>query len=167
MVLPRLTYSVTQEVQDYLLLYTHKGVHYEIHLLDSPEFDDGTIVDSINLDKIATYLNFNYELKKRLAGVLYLHDVTKGKVGGVAQRNLRMLERMIGVKNFGYCTFVTTKWGSNRSDEKVREKALTDGKFFGQMLQDDEDTRMKRFDPKNKDTALGIIRPYLNKAFTT
>lgn len=84
------------EVQDYILNYIHKNILYEIHLIDSPGFDDGSLLDSQVLSRIATYLNTNYKCKQRLAGVLYLHDITKAKVGGVGERNLRMLENMIG-----------------------------------------------------------------------
>ena len=161
--------SVTQEVQDYVLFYQHKGVLYRIHLIDSPGFDDGNVQDSENLNKIATFINVNYRLKKRLAGVLYLHDITKGKMGDVGTKNLRMLEGMIGQHKYNNCTFVTTKWGcSNRTDEEFREKTLTtSNKYFGNMLECSRHADMKRFYPKSKGVALDIIKPYLDNDFTT
>ena len=116
-------------------------------------------------------MNTNYKLKERLAGVLYLHDITKAKMGGVGQRNIRMLENMIGLEKFNNCTIVTTKWRCTTSpqDEENREKTLeTDPKLFGSMLQERQHkcATMKRFDPKSKGTALEIIKPYLRKAFT-
>jgi hypothetical protein len=160
---------VTQEVQDYLLYYQHRGVPYRIHLIDSPGFDDGNVLDSENLNKIATYININHRLKKRLAGVLYLHDITKGKVGGVGVKNLRMLEGMIGQQKYSNCTFVTTKWGcSNLEDEEKREQKLkTSKQFFATMLDCSTHADMRRFDPKSKGTALDIIKRYLDNDFTT
>lgn len=160
---------VTQEVQDYILYYQHNGVLYEIHLIDSPGFDDGTLVDAEVLSRIATYVNTNYKLKQRLAGVLYLHDITKSSVGGIAQRNLRMLEKMIGMEEWNNCTLVTTKWGCTTSsqDEEDREKTLNgEDKYFGAMLRNAQQAKMKRFDPKTKETALEIIIPYLGNKFT-
>ncbi|KAG8526064.1 uncharacterized protein KY384_000826 [Bacidia gigantensis] len=165
--------GVTQEVQDYILFYRHRGLLYEIHLIDSPGFDDGTLVDAEVLSRIAEYVNMNYLLKERLAGVLYLHDITKGKVGGVGQRNLRMLEEMIGVKEFKNVTLVTTKWGCTKSpdDERQRELTLsTNKKHFGTMLDNDvnqSNATMVQFDPKSRTKAHEIIEPFLGKRFTT
>ena len=82
------------------------------------------------LSRIAAYVNTHYELKKRLAGVLCLHDITKARVGGVAQSNLCMLENMIGMEKCNNCTLVTTKWGctTNMQDEEEREKTLRETK---------------------------------------
>lgn len=163
---------VTEEVQDYLLWYTHNNTHYEIHLIDSPGFDDGNLVDTQVLSEIATYVNTTYKLKKRLAGVLYLHDITKAKLGGVGQRNLRMLEKMIGQEEYSNCTLVTTKWGctTNSQDEEQREATLKEKKkFFGGMLgngTNERHARMERFHPKTRERALQIITPYLHNKFT-
>lgn len=168
---PKLTLTslVTREVQDYILCYKHNYTLYEIHLIDSPGFDDGTLNDTEVLSDIATYVNTTYKLNKRLAGVLYLHDITNGKLGGVGQRNLRMLERMIGQEEYSNCTLVTTKWGCTKSsqDEEQREVALRDEKkFFGGMLGNAQQARMERFHPKTRARALEIIAPYLNNKFT-
>ena len=103
---------MTQAVHDCILYYLHHGITYEIHLIDSPGFDDGTVTDARVLSRIAEYVNINYKLKKRLAGVLYLRDITKDKVGESGQRNLRILENMIGQEKWDNCILVTTKWGS-------------------------------------------------------
>ena len=144
---------------------------YEIHLIDSPGFDDDFIGDADVLSSIADYVNTNYKLKERLAGVLYLHDITKARIGGVGQRNIRMLENFIGLEKFNYCTIVTTKWGCTTSpqDEELREASLgTDPDLFGSILQERQHqcATMERFDPKSKGRALEIIKPYLSKAFT-
>lgn len=114
----------------------------------------------------------NYILNERLAGVLYLHDITKAKMGGVGKRNIRLLEQMIGLEKFNNCTILTTKWGCTTSsqDEAEREKTLrTTQEYFGSMLQEgqpDHEAAMQRFDPKSQATALDIIKPYLDKKFT-
>ncbi|KAL8710285.1 MAG: hypothetical protein Q9220_005055 [cf. Caloplaca sp. 1 TL-2023] len=163
--------GVTQAVQDYILPYQHKGTPYEIHLIDSPGFDDGSLEDAQVLSSIADFVNTTYKLKERLAGLLYLHDITKTKVGGVALCNIRMLEEMIGGEKFNHCTLVTSKWGctTNPQDEEDREKTLRDDEmYFGHMLQNGQHTRhasMRRFDPKTYETALDIILPYLDNEF--
>lgn len=114
-------------------------------------------------------MNTFYKLKKKLAGVLYLHDITKAKVGGMGQRNLRMLEKMIGQAEYSNCTLVTTKWGctTNSQHEEQREMKLReDKKFFGGMLDNAQHATMERFDPKTRARALEIITPYLRNKFT-
>lgn len=158
--------GVTQDVQDYIFHHQHDGVRYEIHLIDTAGFDDGTIVDSEVLSRVANYVNMTYLLKRTLAGVLYLHDITKGKMGGVGQRNLRMLENMIGVEGWDHCILVTTKWGctTNPQAEEQREKTLEqEEKYFGAMLRSSKSAKMARFDPKSQGTALKILKPMLKK----
>jgi hypothetical protein len=48
---------VTQAVEDYALDHTYGGTKYEIHLIDSPSFNDGTANDTEVLSRIATYAN--------------------------------------------------------------------------------------------------------------
>ena len=145
---------------------------YEIHLIDSPGFDDGNFKDTVVLSQIAKYLNTIYLLKERLAGILYLHDITKARVGGIGERNLRMLEQLLGSEKFSNCTLVTTKWGctTDPDGEEQREHTLSTRKyFFGAMLQNEQphhNAAIRRFDPKSKGTALDIIKRYLVNRFT-
>lgn len=159
-----------------MFIYKHMREIYEIHFIDSPDFDNGGIVngaiyDAEALSHISDCVNTNHLLKRRLAGVLYVHDITKAKVGGVAQQNIRMLEQMIGQANFNNCTLVTTKWDCTTipQDEEDQETTMyTEEKFFGTMLRNDrpnENARIMRFDPKTKQTAIDIITPYLKTKF--
>ena len=123
---------MTEQVKDYVFDYRQGGNLYEIHLIDSPGFDDGFDNDAIILSRIADYVNTTYKLKQTLAGVLYLHDIMKQKIGGVGKRNLRMLEEMIGMDKWDNCTFVTTKWGctTNPEGEEARERTLRNSDEF-------------------------------------
>ena len=131
-------HSETQEVQDYILDYDHNGVLYEIHLIDSPGFEDGALIDTDVLSRIADYVNMIYKLNQRLAGVLYLHDITKTKVGWTGKRNLRMLENMIGTDAYSHCTLVTTKWGctTNSKDEETRGTTIETEMRAGNFISD-------------------------------
>ncbi|KAL8936342.1 MAG: hypothetical protein Q9216_004978 [Gyalolechia sp. 2 TL-2023] len=129
--------SVTDSVADYVLSIKKDGTSYQIHLIDSPSFDDGTVADVKVLTRVADFVNTHYKLGNTLAGVLYLHDITKAKMGGVGQRNLRMLEQMVGIDKWDNCTLVTTKWGctTDFAGEEAREKNLMDkDQYFGSML---------------------------------
>lgn len=155
-------------MKDYVLEYKHNGINYDVHLIDSPGFDDGSANDAEVLSRIATYVNTIYKLKHPIAGVLYLHDITKAKMGGVGIRNVRMLENMIGVDKWDNCTLVTTKWGctKNPDGEAKREQKLeTDPKFFKSMCENSKHARMTRFEG-TKASALNIIKPHLGRKFS-
>ncbi|KAL8720541.1 MAG: hypothetical protein Q9225_002611 [Loekoesia sp. 1 TL-2023] len=162
--------SVTESVQDYVVNIRQGQIVYQVHLIDSPGFDDGSAADVVVLKGIANFVNTHYALGKTLAGVLYLHDITKAKMGGVGQRNLRMLEQMVGDDKWDNCTLVTTKWGctTDTADEEAREQKLKEkDQFFGAMLnsKSKRQASMMRFDPKSKGRALEIIKPHLKRKF--
>ncbi|ETN38049.1 uncharacterized protein HMPREF1541_07672 [Cyphellophora europaea CBS 101466] len=159
---------VTQEVRDYSFETSYHGEFYEVHLIDSPGFDDGVANDAEILSRIATYINVLYKMKNTIAGVLYLHDITKARMGGVGLRNLRMLENMIGMDKWDNCTLVTTKWGctNNAEAEEGRENQLrTRPQFFQAMIESSYSAKMVRFH-RSKASGLEIIRPHLRRAFT-
>lgn len=155
-----------------MLVYHDGNRPYEIHLIDSPGFDDDITGDVAILCNIADYVNMTYKLKQRLAGVVYLHDITKARMGGAGMRNIQMLKGMIGVEKLKYCTILTTKWGctNDPNGERMRENTLRkDEAFFGSMLGAEPNkprAAFHRFDPKNQERALEIIRPYLGTKFT-
>ncbi|KAL9587462.1 MAG: hypothetical protein Q9203_003517 [Teloschistes exilis] len=150
-------HRVTVEVQDYVLLYAADGIAYEVHLIDSPGFDDDIMGDAEVLKNIASYINIIYKMKKKLAGVLYLHDITKAKMGGVGRRNIRRLERLIGLDKFENCAIVTTKWQLVDLETAEARETLNDTA----PTQASVATRRRI-----KQRALEIIKPFLNNAFT-
>jgi hypothetical protein len=89
-------------------------------------------------------------------------------MGGVGIRNLRMLEKMIGVDKWDNCTLVTTKWGctTDLQGEEAREKKLrTDEKYFKAMCDSAHNARMTRF-TRTRGSALQIINPHLGRKFS-
>ncbi|MCJ1246881.1 hypothetical protein MMC30_004090 [Trapelia coarctata] len=158
--------SVTQNVAEYILYHTYKDIHYEIHLIDTPGFDDGAYIDHEVLQKIATYINTIYKLGEAIAGIIYLYDITRSRMGGAGERNIRMLEQMVGVDKWDNCTLVTTKWNcSKKEDELEREHALkTKPRYWKEMLESSHQASMERF-MKSKGSALKIIMPHLKKKF--
>ena len=89
-------------------------------------------------------------------------------MGGVGIRNLRMLEKMIGVDKWDNCTLVTTKWGCTTDlggEEAWEAKLKTDEKYFKAMIEGSNHARMARFE-RTKLSALQIIKPHLRRGFS-
>ena len=57
-----------------------------VAVTDSPGFGDGVANDAEVLSRIAAYINAVHKLKQLVAGVLYIHDITKEKMEGAGVR---------------------------------------------------------------------------------
>lgn len=137
-------------------------------MIDTPGFDDNDGLDDARiLSDIATRINFIYKDGVKISGVLYLHDITKSRMGGTGERNIRVLEKLLGPDHWDRSTLVTTKWGCTTTPEleRLREKQLEEsGKFWKAMRTSTRKAEMKRFENTQK-SALEIIEPYLMDGF--
>jgi hypothetical protein len=154
----------TQETAEYIVLY--RG--YEVHLLDTPGFDDDGCDDAHILQDIANRINIIYLDGIKLSGILYLHDITQDRVKGTGIRSIRLLEEILGSEHWNRCTLVTTKWSrmateperAIQNEVELQEK----DKFWKAMRTNYRKADMKRFG-NTQDSALEIINPYLNDGF--
>ncbi|KAK0384441.1 hypothetical protein NLU13_8527 [Sarocladium strictum] len=107
-----------------------------VHLIDTPGFDDTYVSDIDRLQELALYLTDLYKSQVNLTAIIYLQDIRVERIGGIALKNIRILESVTGLDNFGAVTIATNFWTSppaERSD--VHEAALRDDdRFFGPML---------------------------------
>ena len=141
---------------------------HEVHLIDSPGFDDPEKTDAEVLEDIASMVNTIHQLEDSFAGLLYLHDISRSKMGGGGERNIRLLEGFLGKSSFENCTLVTTKWGTLRDPnvESTREEQLlSDQRYWKALRSGGSQASMTRFE-NNQASALEIIRPLLGNDFT-
>jgi hypothetical protein len=103
----------------------------------------------------------------KISGVLYLHDITKDRIGGTGVRNIRLLEELLGGEYWDRCTLVTTKWGRTTEPERAlrhEQELQSNNKFWKAMRTNTRKAEMKRF-ANTQDSALEIIDPYLIDGF--
>ena len=70
-----------------------------------------------------------YEKDIKLAGIIYLHRITDGRMGGSPHRNLRMFGELCGDRAVSKVVLVTTMWDIGKGDPETRnwrEKELFD-----------------------------------------
>ena len=100
--------------------------------------------------------------------MLYLHDITKDRIGGTGVRNIRLLEDLLGRAYWDRCTLVTTKWGRTITEPERalhhEEELQNNDKFWKEMRTSSRKADMKRF-ANTQDSALEIIEPYLTDGF--
>ncbi|KAJ9130233.1 p-loop containing nucleoside triphosphate hydrolase protein [Pleurostoma richardsiae] len=133
---------------------------YDVHLIDTPGFNDDDMQDSDILRKIAEYL----ETGVRLSGILYLHPITDSRMGGAGKRNLDLLRNLVGSENMGNVKLITTKWcGVTDQESEVRlDDLLSD--FWKEMVDNGAD--IDRYDGTVKD-GKRIIQSILRTAPVT
>ncbi|KAF8064973.1 P-loop containing nucleoside triphosphate hydrolase protein [Lyophyllum atratum] len=96
-----------------------------IVVIDTPGFDDTTVDDREILRRIAIWLTRSYDAKMKLAGVIYLHDITQDRIGGTARKNLDMLNKLCGIEATKNVILATTKWSKVTQEVgEQREKEL-------------------------------------------
>ncbi|KAI1121080.1 P-loop containing nucleoside triphosphate hydrolase protein [Nemania abortiva] len=115
--------SCTKEVQESIF----RDRDDLIAIIDTPGFNDTNMSDTKVLRLIAAYLQATYESNLKLAGVLYLYDITETRMTGAAKKNLDVLIKLVGEDSFKNVVLVTTKWDKlNQESEEgeLREKQL-------------------------------------------
>lgn len=155
--------TVTTEVSSYPLVL--KG--HEVFLIDSPGFDDDKLSSDDVLQKIADFINGVHSLGWRIGGIIYLHDITRERMGSSGEMNVRLLERLTGEDNWNNITLVTTKWGiSGRSQSEIRREQELQEKtrYWGDMCNANRPAAVCRFD-NTESGAKEIIERHLELAF--
>ncbi|KAK0610823.1 P-loop containing nucleoside triphosphate hydrolase protein [Immersiella caudata] len=125
--------SCTSEVRHYTCMLSPGQ---NLHLVDTPGFDDTTRSDTDILKDIALFLSTTYQRKIYLSGLIYLHRIIDPRVTGSIARNLRFFKKLCGDDSFQRIALVSTMW--DRVDAQTgasREAELTStGSFWGDMV---------------------------------
>ena len=137
-----------------------------VHLVDTPGFDDTRISDEDVLSNIAFWLSVSYEANVRLSGIVYLHPIHKVRMGGSAHKNLRMFKQLCGEESLSSVVLATNMW-SKVSEEvgKRREEQLKKDKdMWADMIS--QGSVVFRHDDTQEST-MKIIDFILNRGRTT
>ncbi|RXW20558.1 hypothetical protein EST38_g5290 [Candolleomyces aberdarensis] len=81
-----------------------------IVLVDTPGFDDTCMGNGGILVRVAAWLEESYRKGMLVGGVIYLHNISCDSFGKSAVTNLKIFERLCGVKSMKMVKIVTTKW---------------------------------------------------------
>ncbi|KAH7925403.1 hypothetical protein BV22DRAFT_440452 [Leucogyrophana mollusca] len=123
--------------------------------VDTPGFDDTYTPDSEILRRIAVWLARSYSDDMKLAGVIYLHEISQARMLGTSRKNLAMFNKLCGKDALHNIILATTKWGDiEEEDGQCREEQLR-GTFWKDMVSGGsrvtrfEDTRASAWDIVN------------------
>ena len=90
---------------------------YDVFLADVPGFGDSHSdgFDADVLISIVDWLGFMRKIDIKFSGIIYLHEITDDRVGGVARLRIKMLQDMVGADRMANVLFVSTRWEEVRT----------------------------------------------------
>ncbi|CUS07476.1 unnamed protein product [Tuber aestivum] len=125
-------HSCTSKVESYS--FEHAGT--TVTLVDTPGFNDTTRTDTEVLTEICDWTSKTYEENRLLSGIIYLHRITDVRMDGSSMKNLRMFQKLCGIRALKNVFLTTTQWSNavGQADGEVREKGLCEDRDFWGML---------------------------------
>ncbi|KAF5321122.1 hypothetical protein D9619_000482 [Psilocybe cf. subviscida] len=138
-------------VRENLLTWQPHSDTAKLVIVDTPGFDDTSADDSMILQRIADWLKEAHGKGAKLAGVIYLFDITQFRVTGATKRNFDVFEKLCGEDACKSIVLGTTKWTRVPANEQEiagkKEKQLRN-RFWIDMISkgstimrvDDKDT---------------------------
>lgn len=105
-------------------------------VIDTPGFDDSKRSDSDIVIEISTCLTAQAAMGVRLLGIIYIQDITVARMRRSLKRELDMMKKIVGKKNYKHVILVTTKWGDNtRSREFERRQHELEEDYWSDMIE--------------------------------
>ena len=115
------------------MTFEYNGVN--IHLIDTPGFDDTIRSDGEVLMMIATYFSAMYNSNIRLNGIVYMFPIISGRMSGSAIKDLQLFSRLVGDEALSEVVLVTSMWDlADSSVAEAREKELRE-RFWKHLIE--------------------------------
>ncbi|KAK6358331.1 hypothetical protein TWF730_007677 [Orbilia blumenaviensis] len=122
--------STTKEVAWYSAVVGSKG----FYMLDTPGFDDSYMSDFEILEGLTKELAAIYNSARPLTGIIYVHDVSKEKMGGTSHKSLRTFQKLVGEQSMQNIVLVTTHWRRFFNGDQVKREQELQQTFWGYMI---------------------------------
>jgi hypothetical protein len=141
-----------------------------VTLLDTPGFDDSLRHDTDTLQELADWFKLSLEQGHKLAGIIYLHNITHNKMTGSSRRNLRLFRKLCGDTNMDNVVLATSQWANLSGNEELnltpeevgakREEELRGhDSFYKPML--DNGARYERY--QDYESGIRILKSLVHK----
>lgn len=135
-----------------------------ICILDSPGFDDDRpdLTDEEIMRRIFFKLSDNYGGDKLIKGLVYMHDISQSRFGGLALRHFALFEKLCGADNFEHVVLVTSKWLKmptyDEEQQELRREQDLISTYWKNMTA--RGSQVERFDgsPESARQILGVLQ---------
>ncbi|RDB17360.1 GTPase IMAP family member 4 [Hypsizygus marmoreus] len=144
--------SVGHGLQSHTAQLQHVVVNYgpnrsRVILLDTPGFDSTFADNSEILRRIAVWLAKSYSDNMRLAGLIYLHEISNIRMFGASRKDLEIFNKLCGKEATKTVVLATTKWGDvarpvgERRERQLKQIHWADMMKLGSTVLRFEDTQ--------------------------
>ncbi|EAU93487.1 hypothetical protein CC1G_12081 [Coprinopsis cinerea okayama7 len=123
--------SCTPEVKDYHHTLPSKR---RVVLVDTPGFNDTHEDEAEILRRVSVWLASAYEAEMKVAGVIYLHDVSQKRMYGSTRLNLTMFQNLCGPNFFSKVVMATTHWDGINFNAGVEREAELRQNYWSPIL---------------------------------
>ncbi|KAG0694749.1 P-loop containing nucleoside triphosphate hydrolase protein [Suillus ampliporus] len=127
----------------------HVAVHHPTDpkrrfvFVDTPGFEDTYVDDLEILRRVAVWLAHSYNDGVKLAGVIYLQEITQKRMRGATHKNHVMFTKLCGHLASQNVVLATTKWGQILEETGLRHEEELKSKFWKGMI--DHGSKVARF----------------------
>jgi hypothetical protein len=101
-----------------------------------------------------------YKDDKKLAGIIYLHEISQGRLYGTSRKNLAMFGKLCGTESADRVILATTKWSDVPDDVGLRRESQLARNYWKEMLT--QGSRIDRF-LNTRESAWNIVDRLLEK----
>jgi len=149
--------SRTDDIQHIVVPHPYENQR-RLVLIDTPGFDHTKVGDREILRRIAVWLARSYSANMKLAGIIYLHEISQTHMPPV-QRNLDMFTKLCGPGAIKNVVLATTKWGDVPKEVGWRREQLLKNDYWKSML--DLGSILYRFE-STRESACQIVNEILS-----
>lgn len=135
-----------------------------ICILDSPGFDDDRpdFTDEEIMRRIFFKLADDYGGDKLIKGLVYMHDISQSRFGGLALRHFTLFEKLCGADNFEHVVLVTSKWLKSPTVNEEQQELLREHDLINTYWKNmtARGSQVERFDgsPESARQILGVLQ---------
>ncbi|KAH7906929.1 P-loop containing nucleoside triphosphate hydrolase protein [Hygrophoropsis aurantiaca] len=126
--------SCTAAIRHAIVPHPRKEDPRRFIFVDTPGFDDTYVDDSEILRRILVWLARSYSDRVRLAGAIYMHEISQTRFLDISRKNLGMFTKLIGDDAAKNVILATTKWGDVEKDVGERREEQLRANFWKDMI---------------------------------
>ncbi|KAG6810046.1 hypothetical protein H0H92_013608, partial [Tricholoma furcatifolium] len=117
--------------------YTYNDPQFpnnRIVMVDTPGFDDTSLSDQEILRRISVWLAQSYDTHMKMAGVIYLYDISAKRWQGSMARNFEVFEKLCGQAAARKVVLVTTMWDQVQKEQGEEREEELKAEFWKDMI---------------------------------
>ena len=133
-------------------------------LVDTPGFGDTYVDDADILRCIGSWLETTYDSRHKgetkLAGIVYLHDISVPRMPGPISKSLVVFQKLSGKGALNRVVLCTTKWSDIHQEKGERRTELLKESHWKEMIQ--SGSTLHKFEDSQK-SAWDVIAPIIEE----